>query len=269
MNPPNLLKFCLKMWSFLTSVFSPEHSVAVQAPLVQGCPLFHESGPEALPLPMGTRWIWHTKQALPGLHSAPSVQGRLTSLAPEMGPSVTLVEATWTPCLTERGPSTPAAWSLLRKTLFAWSNDSCSPDESITVCHLGAWQSPGNRESSQSVSPGSSFSSVCSPSPALFFLSVPLPIPAVSFLPSWTCCCLLRTDSSAQGTLPWGAPTPPPSGWSTPHLHPAGALPSAPPSCWSTPTPHPARALPHPNSILLELFQPPAPGLPGSVFTLS
>ena len=57
MNPPNLLKFCLKMWSFLTSVFSPEHSVAVQAPLVQGCPLFHESGPEALPLPKGTRWI--------------------------------------------------------------------------------------------------------------------------------------------------------------------------------------------------------------------
>lgn len=229
MNPPNLLKFCLKMWSFLTSVFSPEHSVAVQAPLVQGCPLFHESGPEALPLPMGTRWIWHTKRACPGLRSAPSVQGRLTSLAPEMGPLVTLVEATWTPCLTERGPSTPAAWSLLRKTLFAWSNDSRSPDESITVCHLGAWQSPGNRESSQSVSPGSSFSSVCSPSPALFFLSVPLPIPAVSFLPSWTCCCLLRTDSSAQGTLPWGAPTP---------LHPAGALPTSillehshPPSC--------------------------------------
>ena len=96
------------------------------------------------------------------------------------------------------------------------------------------------------VFPQSSFPSTC---PALFSVNVPLPIPAVSFLPSWTCCCLRRADSSAQGALPWGAPTapillehsPPPLHLAGALLpHPAGALPSDPPSCWSTPPPTPS-----------------------------
>lgn len=235
MNPPNLLKFCFKMWSFLTSVFSPEHSVVVQAPLVQGCPLFHESGPDALPLPMGTRWIWHTKQARPGLHSASQC------------PRQAHVSGSWDGPLSNPGGSymnaLPDRGDPPRLLHEVCCGRLCSHRATILVplmspSRFATWGPDRAQETERALSPSvplfpqsaspplHSFSSAC---PSLF-QQCPSSRLGLAF-------CLLRTDSSGHPPLgstnhpPLGSTNPPPSCWSTP-LCPSILLEhSHPPSC--------------------------------------
>ena len=227
------------MCSFITSVSSPEPSVVGQAPLVQGRPLFHESDPEALPLPMGTKWTWHEKQARPGLHSA------------SQRPRQAHVSGSWDGALSNPGGSYMNALPDREGTLHACCMKSAAEDSVYMEQRFSfPWRLYHGLQPGSLTEPRKQRELPVRQSWFLFFLS-PLTLPCTLFRqcacpysssvlpPSWTCCCLLRADSSAQGALPWGAPPPYPTGalpplhpaGALPPPHPAGALPSAPPSC--------------------------------------
>ena len=235
MNPPNLLKLCLKMWNFLTSVFSPEHCSGISN---AGTPPRPWSDPEALPLLMGTRWIWRTKQARPGLHSAAQRPRQAFVSGSWAMPAVIQAEATRMPCLTERGPFMPAAWRLLRETVCRGSVlvPRTSPSR------LATWEPDGAQETERELS--------VSQSRFLFFLS-PLRPPCTLFrqrgpspFQQRPCSCLRLLLLPAQswqlssGRPPLGSTPPLP-------LHPDGALLAPSPRA---PWKHPHTLLKSPTS---------------------